>query len=536
MKSLFTEGTDMFKNVLIVAVTLFLVSGCAQTPPSYSSVPTIVPAPIFRDHMVLQRDIQAAVWGTATPGERVSVNLNGQKASTTADAAGKWMVRLPKMKAGGPYQMTLTGKSLININDVYVGEVWICSGQSNMAMTVAKENRYWCGVNNEAEEVAAADYPQIRFFDVDVKMTTDPVADANGTWRICSPKTIGGRSATAYFFGRDLYKNLNVPIGLVVTSYGASTAEAWTSRPALTENKKLKFLVDKFDKACKDFESGAAQQEYKTTLADWESAAAKAKAEGKKEPKKPGAPKDPRNDQHSATVLYNAMISPLVPYGIRGAIWYQGESNSPTADVYEEIMANLIANWRTVWGEGNFPFLYVQLANYGKAQTEPQSHISAETKKYEAQLHNLSIPNTGMAVAIDIGDANNIHPKNKQEIGRRLSLIAEALVYGRRVEYSGPTFEKMYKKGNSIVLQFGHVGGGLTTRGGNGKLTGFAIAGEDRKFVWADAKIQGDTIIVSSPTVEKPVAVRYGWDKNPIVSLYNEAGLPASPFRTDKWE
>jgi sialate O-acetylesterase len=324
-----------------------------------------------------------------------------------------------------------------------------------------------------------------------------------------------------------------VPFGLVVTSFGASTAEAWTSQPALGANKDLRFLLDNYVKACMEYDSGAVQDKYKKALADWDAASKKAKAEGGKAPKKPGVPKNPHLDQHSPCVLYNAMVLPLAPYAIRGTIWYQGESNSPTANVYEEIMATLIKDWRGAWGQGDFSFLFVQLANNGTPQTSPQSGVPAEARKREAQLRNLSIPNTGMAVTIDIGDANNIHPKNKQDVGLRLALAAEALVYGYDVVYSGPIYDKMEIKDNSVILHFSHVDGGLVAR--NDKLVGFAIAGEDKKFVWADARIEGDTIVVSSPNTGKPVAARYGWDKNPIVSLYNKANLPASPFRTDNW-
>ena len=473
------------------------------------------------------------VWGTASPGEEITVTLGQQKQTTAAGADGKWMLRLFELKAGGPFEMTISGKNTLTVKDVYVGEVWLCSGQSNMDMTVAREDRYWCGVFNEAEEVAAANYPLIRVFDVEFVTKDEPQTEAQGKWEICSPETVGGFSATAYFFGRELHGKLDVPIGLITTAYGASTAEAWTSRPALKSNPRLSYLFDEYAKRCAKHDSDAvAQQEYQEAFKKWELAAAKAKVEGKDRPKEPKNP-DPRKDQHSPCLLYNGMVAPLVPYAIRGMIWYQGESNGPTAGQYRDIMETMIKDWRQAWGQEDFPFLYVQLANYGELATQPVQDDPTVFVR-EGQLQNLSVPNTSMVVAIDNADPNNpgnIHPKNKQEIGLRLSLAARALAYHEPITYSGPIYDSMTIEGRSIRLHFKHVGGGLVAK--DSKLTGFAIAGEDKKFVWADANIEDGTIIVSSPEITKPVAVRYGWAKNPVTSLYNKAGLPASPFRTD---
>jgi sialate O-acetylesterase len=483
----------------------------------------VKPACVFGDYMVLQRDMTIPVWGTADAGQVVTVKFNSQTKAATADAGGKWKINLDACKAGGPFEMTLADKETITFKDVYVGEVWLCSGQSNMDMTVAKEDRNWCGVNNEAQEVAAADYPLIRVFDTDFTPKDEIQSEVKGKWEVCSPKTVGHFSAAAYFFARQLHQKLNVPIGLVTTAYGASTAEAWTSRSALAANPTTAFLLDEYKKRCEDFDTGQAKAKYDQALADWQKASDQAKAENTKASKKPGAPKNPHQDQHSPCVLYNGMVAPLVPYAIRGAIWYQGESNGPTAKIYDKIMETLIKDWRQAWGQGNFPFLYVQLANYGK---EDQTKVVRQK-----QLENLSIPNTAMAVTIDIGDAKNIHPKNKQDVGLRLSLAARALAYGESIPYMGPIYDSMSVEGNSIRLKFKHIDGGLIAKGGD--LKGFTVAGEDKKFVPATAKIDGEMVIVSSPDVPKPAAVRYGFEGNPAVNLYNKADLPASPFCTD---
>jgi sialate O-acetylesterase len=495
----------------------------------------VKPAGVFGDYMVLQQDRTIPVWGTAAAYEKVTVKLVRQEKSVKTDSTGRWTVCLDALKAGGPFEMRISGETnSITFKDIYAGEVWLCSGQSNMDMTVAKEDRYWCGVNNEAEEVASANYPLIRVFDVNFNPKDKPQEEADGKWEICSPKTAGHFSAAGYFFARQIHKKLKVPVGLLTSAYGASTAEAWTSRPALAANKQLQFLLDDYDKKCEEYDSGKSQKEYEDALAKWNEDSAGAKAEGKNPPKKPQPPKNPHIDQHNPSVLYNGMVSPLVPHGIRGVLWYQGESNGPTVKIYDTIMETMINDWRQAWGQGDFPFLYVQLANLGKTPAEQPARGGKITQTREKQLKNLAVANTAMTVSIDIGDANNVHPKNKQDVGLRLSLQARAIAYGEEIIYSGPVYDYMLIDGDKICLHFKHIGKGLTAKGG--KLNGFAIAGRDREFVWADAKIEGNTIVVSSAKVNKPVAVRYGWDENPITSLYSKNGLPASPFRTDDFE
>jgi sialate O-acetylesterase len=340
--------------------------------------------------------------------------------------------------------------------------------------------------NNAEKEIAAADYPNIRLFAVPLVSVPEPKKDVAARWTPCTPETVAPFSAVAYYFGRKLHEELDVPVGLIRTCWGGSACEAWVEKAVLESDERYQAILDRVEKA---------------------------------------------NPQHKAYHLYNGMIAPLIPYGIRGAIWYQGESNAGRAYQYRTLFPTMIENWRANWGEGDFPFYFVQLANFRQRKDEPDESAWAELR--EAQSLTLSLPNTGQAVTIDIGEADDIHPRNKQDVGRRLARWALAKDYGKDIVYSGPAYRSMKRVGNKIVLQFDHVGGGLIAKGDT--LEGFAIAGEDRQFVWADATIEGDTVVVSSPSVEEPVAVRYGWADNPAANLYNQAGLPASPFRTDSW-
>ena len=521
--------TTLSKSLLAASLTLWLTST--------SVLANIKLASPFADHMVLQHNTAVPIWGWADPGEKVTVKLGKQSVSTTTGSDGKWMLKLNKLMAGGPYTLTATGKNTLTVNDVYAGEVWVCSGQSNMDFTVAREDRYWCGVYNEKEEVAAADYPLIRVFDTDFSPRATPQDTVKGKWEVVSPQTIGHLSAVAYFFAREIQKKMKIPIGLITSAFGASTAEAWIRKEALEKDTTFKKLLTSFDAKIEKYNSDTSgRAAYREAMEKWRVVAAKAKAEGKDEVRPPRNPNpDPIRDQHNPYVLWNGMVKPLVPYAIKGALWYQGESNSPTASIYRQIMETLITDWRNQWGQGNFPFLYVQLANIGKTYDSLPSFGGSEAIKREAQLQNLSLPNTGMAVAIDNAnpeDMNDVHPKNKQDIGYRLALAAQAIAYGdKKVVHSGPLYDKMEVNGKNIKLYFKHTGTGLVAK--DGLLKGFAIAGEDKKFVWANAKIEGNTVVVSSPEIGNPVAVRYGYGRNPPTSLYNKEKLPASPFRTD---
>jgi sialate O-acetylesterase len=479
---------------------------------------------VIGDNMVLQRGEKVSIWGWADPGEEVTagVSWSRMKWAVTADKKGEWSFKMDSPKTGGPYKMTISGKNVINLDNIMSGEVWVCSGQSNMAMQVQSSN-------SATEEIAAADYPNIRLFTVTRKVAQKPLSDCEGSWASCSPETVPGFSAAAYFFGRELHKQLNVPIGLIHTSWGGTPAEAWTRREVLEASADFEPILTRNAQNLANFPR--AKEEYAKKLEDWKQAVEKAKAQGKSAPRRPRAPLGP-DDPHSPAGLYNGMIAPLIPYGIQGAIWYQGESNASRAYQYRKLFRTMITNWRKDWGQGNFPFLFVQLANFMETKPEPGDSAWAELR--EAQTMTLSLRNTGMATIIDIGEASNIHPKNKQDVGKRLALWALAQTYEKDIVYSGPLYKSMKVDRGKIRLSFDQAGGGLVARGGEA-LKGFSIAGADRKFVWADAKIDGNTVVVSSDDVANPVAVRYAWADNPVCNLYNKENLPASPFRTDDW-
>lgn len=480
---------------------------------------------VFTDNAVLQRDIPVPVWGWADQGEQVTVKVGNQCKAATPDASGKWTVKLDPLPVGGPLTLTISGKNTITLKNVLVGEVWICSGQSNMQMSVS-------GVVRAKEEIAAANYPKIRLISVPQRGTAAPQDDFKGSWVECSPKTVGGFSAAGYFFGRELFKNLDVPVGLIHCSFGGSSCETWIKRSVLAAEPCFKPMLERYDQQLASYNEAAAKANYEKQVAAWKKAVAKAKAAGKEAPKPPRGPSDPHTNNQSPANLYNGMLYPVLPYGLRGAIWYQGETNAGRAYQYRTLFPTLIKSWRAEWQEGEFPFYFVQLANFMGTRPEPSDSAWAELR--EAQSLTLKLPATGQAVIIDIGEGNNIHPKNKQDVGKRLAVWALAKTYGKDVVYSGPIYKSHEIQGDKVVLSFDSLGGGLVAKGGD-KLKGFAIAGSDKKFAWADARIEGDKIVVSSPKVTSPVAVRYAWADNPECNLYNQAGIPASPFRTDTW-
>ena len=483
----------------------------------------------FTSHMVLQRAMKVPVWGTAAAGENVTVAFAGQQKTATAGADGKWRVDLDPLAAAADGQMlsvsgTLTAQAL-QLDDVLVGEVWLASGQSNMVFTVAGNGGPY-GLLNEADEIAAANFPKIRMFTAKDTKTYDPQATVAGAWQVCSPATVGGFSAVGYLFARDLQKELNVPVGIVTSASGASCAEAWISREALAGDPALKFMLDALDECEKYFRAAPADRPTVAPLHP--TPINKPRAAGGRG----GAAGDPARDQHFATVLFNGMINPLIPFAIRGALWYQGESicwGTPGLNLYGAVQKKLIADWRARWGEGDFPFYLVQLPG--------QQNLSNNPRIREEQAAVLAVPNTGMAVTIDTGEAKNVHPHNKEPVGDRLTRIALANTYGRKIEFSGPVFDAVQVGGGTARITFTHPGGGLVAKGGD--LKGFFIAGADQKFVEATAKIDGASVVVSSPAVAAPVAVRYGWDNYPEglgCNLRNAADLPAGPFRTDTWD
>ncbi|HEV3203508.1 MAG TPA: sialate O-acetylesterase, partial [Gemmataceae bacterium] len=401
-----------------------------------------------------------------------------------------------------------------------VGEVWVCSGQSNMAWRVEQSA-------NAQEEIANAHHPMIRLFSVAQAHADTPLETVKGQWVECGPKTAGSFAAVGYFFGRDLHKALGVPVGLINSSVGGTPAEAWTSQKALERDPALKVITDRYAALMKDYPK--AREKYLAAVEKHKEAVTQAKKDGKTPPRAPQAPMGPGNPRRPAA-LYNGMIAPLIPYGIRGAIWYQGESNAGQAYLYRTLFPAMIKNWREDWGLGNFPFLFVQLAPYMKIETEPKESAWAELR--EAQLlASQTLPNTAMAVITDVGEEKDIHPKKKGPVGNRLALAARALAYGEKIEYSGPVYKTMTIKGDQVHLRFDHSGGGLMVKGD--QLQGFTIAGANHQFVNAEAQIQNGEVVVWSPKVPNPGAVRFGWANYPVVNLWNKDGLPATPFRTD---
>lgn len=487
---------------------------------------------VISDHMVLQAASKANVWGWADAGEKVSVRLLGRSAETIAAPDGTWNVRFEDLKSGESGDMTVTGKNELAVKDVIVGEVWVASGQSNMEWTVQ-------GAANPEEEKANANWPAIRMYIAERRASDTPLDDCKGKWLVCSPTTVGGFSAVGYYFARHLHQKLKQPMGILHSSWGGTNASLWTPLPVIEEDPKFSDLYIKaWQKVKADYP--AAKAKYDEAMAKWKTDTEEAKAAGKELPKQPRGPRG-GDAFGSPACLYNSMIHPLLKYTMRGAIWYQGESNASDAEAFEyrRLFPSMITAWRAMWARnGNagaerleFPFLFVQLANFMQRAPEPINTPWAVLR--ESQLETLELANTGMAVAIDIGEANDIHPKNKQEVGRRLALNAEALVYFQETPYSGPIFTTAQPEDGKVRLSFRFADELRASDGG--ALKGFAIAGEDKKFVWAEAEIQGDHIVVSAPSVPNPVAVRYAWANNPECNLVNASGIPASPFRTDNW-
>ncbi len=516
---------------------------------------------IIGSNMVLQREMPIPVWGWAEPGEEITVEFAGQKVGTKADEKGKWLVKLAEVAAGGPYKMTVSGKNIIELTDILIGEVWLCSGQSNMAMQVKN-------MRDGVAEVAAANYPQIRLLDVPTMLSGWPEPDIDANWLVCSPQGLvsgpwGGFSAVAYYFGRELHKELGVPVGLINASWGGSYIEAWTAPEGFALVPELADIVSEIERVNSEYRQTLLK--YTDSLEAWLKDVRSALSEGKElsavkglsgsltitrderlnykvEATQPAYPHhpftltEPKSYPWRPTGLYNSMIHPLIPFALRGAIWYQGESNLDDGMLYHQKMKALIGGWRKLWGEGDFPFYFVQLAPF-RYKDWPSKDVTPTSlpKLREAQVASLTIPNTGMAVTTDIGDLNDIHPQNKQDVGKRLALWALVKTYGRSdLVYSGPLYDSMLVEGNKIRINFKYTGGGLASRDGK-ELNWFEIAGADKKFVKAQAKIDGDTVLVWSDEVAEPVAVRFGWNQEAQPNLFNKEGLPASPFRTDQW-
>ncbi len=444
------------------------VLACFMIAPAQAAVQ---PHVLFSDNGVLQQKVKVPVWGTTDQNEKVTVSFAGQEISTMPKD-GRWKVELAPLAAGGPHLMTISqGSGKVEVKNVLVGEVWICGGQSNMQWATKQSD-------GGSEAVANSANDKIRLLSVPRKGSDKPETTFEAGWLAAGPQTVGDFSAVGYFFGRDLQKRLGVPVGLIASNVGGTAAEQWMSNQSIETNSELKDM---------------------------------SKPQG-------------------ASMLYNAMIAPLAPYAIQGAIWYQGESNAGRAFQYRTLLPAMIKNWRDTFGQADFPFLIVQIAPYEAIVREPSESVWAEIR--DAQLFvSQRVPKTALVVTTDVGDEKDIHPRRKEPVGARLALAARAIAYGETIEYSGPMYDSMSVAGDKAILRFKCVGSGLAAK--DGPLTGFTMAGEDKKFHAATAAIEGATVVVTCDKVAKPVAVRYGWAAYPVVNLWNRDGLPASPFRTD---
>ncbi|RXM45658.1 sialate O-acetylesterase [Flavobacterium sp. YO12] len=475
---------------------------------------------LVSDNMVLQQNTKVNLWGWASPNEKINIQLGWSNlpVNVTADAEGNWKTTVETPKGGETaYDIIIEASNKITLKNILIGEVWLCSGQSNMFFPVGREEGTWkTGVKNYEEEVKNAVFPNIRLFTVALNASAKPLEDVTGSWKICSPESIKTFSAVAFFFGRDLYQKLNVPIGLLSTSWGGTKAEAWTAQSVLEEDVAFLPILQEDAKNEKVYQEKLEAYYLALTNERIASAANAPKSQLKKPKKEPNK---------TSYVLYNAMLHPLVNYTIKGTIWYQGESNSGKAYLYRSLFPTMVKSWREEWKQGEFPFYYVQIT--------PHKGQNAEIR--ETQLMSLkTIPNSGMVVTTDVGDAQNIHPIDKQTVGYRLALIARAKTYGEnKLVYSGPIFNHMKIKKQKVQLFFDYADSGLKKTGDT--LKEFEIAGNDQVFYPAEAKIEGKTIVVTSPKVKEPVAVRFAWKAVPEPNLFNNENLPASPFRTDEW-
>lgn len=482
---------------------------------------------LFTPHAVLQRDMAVPVWGWAEPGEDVKVSIAGQTHSTTADADGRWQVKLEPLSVGETLTLVVEGKNRLEVTNIDVGDVWVCSGQSNMEWELRN-------ARDADVELAAANHPNLRLITVATPGVQEPLDNFRDHWHECTPQTVASFSAVGYFFGRDLLQVEGVPIGLIDNAWGGSACEAWIRRDLMEDDPMYESLLAGWDKRAAEYDEVKAKAEYEKNLAAWQEKAERAKSASKQEP--PGRPwwNNPLAGQHRPANLYNGRICPIMPYAIRGVIWYQGETNAGRSYQYREMFPLMIQSWRDAWGQGDFPFYWVQLADFMRESSEPGNSGWAELR--EAQTMTLDkLPHTGEAVIIDAGAANDIHPRDKQTVGRRLARIALAESLGHKLPHRSPRYESVKTDGNSIVVNFRDVDGKLTTVDGK-PVEGFAIAGDDRNWMPAQAEIIGDNEVrVRNGQVGRPVAVRYAWADNPVCNLYDTAGLPVTPFRTDSW-
>jgi sialate O-acetylesterase len=495
-------------------ITLLLM----QTSASYAELKL---ATLFRDGAVLQRDKTVVVWGIANPDERIKVEFKGQSKLTSAGDDGRWLIRLDPLKASAePAELTICGENTVSIKGVLVGDVWLCSGQSNMNLPLAE-------TNDAKEEIAHADHPLIHYFEVKSSILEEPADYVEGTWQVCAPEVARGFTAVGYYFADAIQPELGVPIGIIKATLGGSPIEGWIAADALNSTPAS---VPAFE-AWQGMKSGYEQRanEYREQLSDWKSRSAAARAAGEKYAGTKPVRAWVDSDRNKPSGLYNGFIYPLEPFTLAGVLWYQGEGNVPRPAEYKALFPLMIEQWRRDFQQAGLPFIFVQLPNY--APTDDRSGESWPRLR-EAQAAALSLPNVGMAVTTDIGDPVDLHPGNKRDVGRRLALIALRMVYDRSVEDSGPKMTAVTYDGTSARIRFANAKG-LRIQGDPKGV--FLLAGPDRNFVPADARIDGGSVVVSANGVDRPVAIRLNWENNPQGVLLNEAGLPAAPFRTDDW-
>ena len=509
------------KNLITLLLTIAAFVACALNVHANVSLPDVI-----NDGMVLQENHKVPIWGKADPGESVTVRFAGQSKTTTAADDGEWLIKLDPMRANAnPAPMNISGRNTIELKNILIGEVWLVAGQSNMQRLLSET------ANGDAA-IAAADHPLIRLFNVSRQVAFKHAPPPLARWQACSPQTVKEFSAAGYYFGVELEKELRVPIGLINASYGGSQAEAWTPVEYLLTSNDLRPTVDRTK--IWDEERPRVRAEYDEAIKKWRAEADKATAAGARPSPSPAVP-DALREYRVAASIYDGMIAPLMPFYIRGAIWYQGESNEARAQQYGILLPTMIKAWRERWAEGDFPFGIVQLPNYRDPKPEPADEPWSHIR--EAQRRTVSAtPNTGLIVTIDIGEAHDIHPKNKLDLGKRMARWALVDIYGQKMTKSGPMLWGVRTTGSKIEIKFAEVGQGLRIRDGN-ELSEFAMAGEDRKWYWANAKIVSkDTIQVWATSVKQPIAVRYAFNNNPRnPNLTNDTGLPAAPFRTDNW-
>ena len=493
----------------------------------------------FSDNMMMQRDLPVRIWGWADAGEEVSATLGGMTASTKANNQGQWSLELPALKEGDGLELTVKGTNNLTLKNILVGDIWVCSGQSNMEMSLK-------GCLGSSDDIKAANLPKIRRIKFNHVQSGMPELEApiQSPWQVCSPETAGGFTAVGFYFARDILQKTGVPIGIIDANWGGTPIEPWVAYEGLEQVVELKSALTAKQEALKSYRANLPK--FLTQMDSWLALTRANLASGAALTPAPVMPAIP---DAGWSGMYNAMINPLVRSPIKGALWYQGESNGGEGESYYDKMRALIGGWRKIWGQGDFPFYYVQLANF-QGVTEDPAGGNGWAKHREAQTKSLSVSNTGMAVIIDtvpLSQANDIHPKNKFDVGMRLARWALAKDYGKKdLEVSGPLFKALKIDGGKARLAFNHLGSGLmigkkegkapAVEDKEGKLKRFAIAGADKKWFWADAVIENDAVVVSSPDVKEPVAVRYAFSMNPDgANLYNRDGLPAGPFRTDAW-